>query len=668
MSDSPITPSTRFESYMSDISSNLENIAQKMAPEGTGEDDSGATELYKLEPATRFESYMSDISGKLEQIAQNVTPGGGGGGGDGLPTTGGTMSGSIDMDGNAITNLPQTSTSGDAVSYGQVDQMLTEAIDERKLGGSKTAAQVTDGTLNVAANVGMIYNLSEDLTLTDQTKSAFVPNGKTTYPVGSRLVVVEYDGTYRFDAFPGFLDLEKTAQNAEESYQKKQRVPVEFTYSIQASLLILYDGSVVSFDNANYKVTSAVDVSGYDRIYVSACANFGNNYYAFYTSGGTFISGKRVPGNNSTASYYSGEVTVPQNAATVRVAYFTKSGNRLPEHIISHYEYADVDIPTYEKFTEIPGTIASGKYIDDSHTVANANGWNVMTANLDQSDTVLFVSGDAYAMSYYYMFLGENDAFISGGQPPTGTTGSTYIRDVKVVVPAGAKKILVSGNKAYSASRISGYELKKKWAGKKWAAVGDSLTEVNTRTTMHYHDYIAKNTGIEVVNMGVSGSGYRRKNDTNQAFYQRIVNVPTDADVVTIFGSFNDGVTDIGTADDTGTTTVGGCVNATIDALYSVMPTVQLGIVSPTPWSSHNPYDHTDGNDYADLLEAICKKRSIPFLNLYYESNLRPWDSTFIPLAYSKDDGGGVHPDETGHKIIAPRFEAFLDSLLQSSS
>lgn len=34
------------------------------------------------------------------------------------------MSGSIDMDGNSITDLPQTSTSGDAVSYGQVAQMV----------------------------------------------------------------------------------------------------------------------------------------------------------------------------------------------------------------------------------------------------------------------------------------------------------------------------------------------------------------------------------------------------------------------------------------------------------------------------------------------------------------------------------------------------------------
>lgn len=127
MSDSPITPATRFESYMADIVWNLDQIAQNMTQEGSGEENPGGLELYKLKPSTRFESYMADISGKLEEIAQNVTPGGGGGGGDGLPTTGGTMSGAINMDGNAITNLPQASASGDAVSYGQVAQMVVGA-------------------------------------------------------------------------------------------------------------------------------------------------------------------------------------------------------------------------------------------------------------------------------------------------------------------------------------------------------------------------------------------------------------------------------------------------------------------------------------------------------------------------------------------------------------
>ena len=46
---------------------------------------------------------------------------------------------------------------------------------------------------------------------------------------------------------------------------------------------------------------------------------------------------------------------------------------------------------------------------------------------------------------------------------------------------------------------------------KKWVVVGDSLTEKNNRATKNYHDYISEEVGINVINMGVGGTGYKRK-------------------------------------------------------------------------------------------------------------------------------------------------------------
>lgn len=206
-----------------------------------------------------------------------------------------------------------------------------------------------------------------------------------------------------------------------------------------------------------------------------------------------------------------------------------------------------------------------------------------------------------------------------------------------------------------------------RWTGKKWVCVGDSLTEVNVRTTKHYFDYIADATGITTVNMGLSGSGYAKKADTNQAFYQRISNVPVDADVVTIFGSGNDGSSglDIGSPTDSGTTTLCGCINTTIDTLIEIMPTVSLGIVAPTPWVGQQPSNTTSWMaQYVDAIKTICEYRSIPFLDLYHSSNLRPWTEEGRAACYSKDEGNGVHPDENGHKLIAPRFKAFLETLI----
>ena len=206
---------------------------------------------------------------------------------------------------------------------------------------------------------------------------------------------------------------------------------------------------------------------------------------------------------------------------------------------------------------------------------------------------------------------------------------------------------------------------KNKWIDKKWVAVGDSLTAVNTRTTKHYYDYIEESTGIKVVNMGVSGTGYARGDSYN--FYNRIGNVPTDADVVTIFGSGNDigSGLPIGNPTDNGTDSLCGYINGTIDKLIAIMPTVNLGIVSPTPWVGYAPsISNNTMLLYSKALKEICEIRSIPFLDLYHCSNLRPWTEEGRNACYSKDDGDGVHPDENGHKLIAPRFKAFLETLI----
>jgi lysophospholipase L1-like esterase len=201
------------------------------------------------------------------------------------------------------------------------------------------------------------------------------------------------------------------------------------------------------------------------------------------------------------------------------------------------------------------------------------------------------------------------------------------------------------------------------WRDKKWTCLGDSLTEHNLRTKLNYHDYIAQTTGINVTNLGKSGSGYM--SNAGYRFYERVSLVPTDSDVVTIFGSGNDLSFTLGEPTDTGTSTICGAINITIDNLVARMPRVSLGIVAPTPWE---PYPPTLTNNamalYVNALKTICENRSIPFLDLYHESNLRPWTAEGRAACYSKDNGGGTHPDEYGHKLIAPRFKAFLEELL----
>lgn len=283
-----------------------------------------------------------------------------------------------------------------------------------------------------------------------------------------------------------------------------------------------------------------------------------------------------------------------------------------------------------------------------------------------------YVSGSMTWGNAVYAWYDENKVFISGYAAAEGSTVTKLVNEL-VLAPQNAAYIRVCRWTTNQEGKVNNVYLSvignssSNWGGKKWVCVGDSLTEHNSKATMNYHDYVAQATGIEVVNMGVSGTGYKRQEDNGNAFYQRVENIPIDADVITIFGSGNDGAywgSALGTASDTTTDTIGGCINITIDNILSRIPLAVIGIVSPCPWGDYPPSTNNAMKRYSNLLKEICELRGIPFLNLYLNSGLRPWDETFRELAYSRDNGGSVHPDENGHKLIAPRFKAFLESLI----
>ena len=318
----------------------------------------------------------------------------------------------------------------------------------------------------------------------------------------------------------------------------------------------------------------------------------------------------------------------------------------------------------------LTGLATQNTLITNNGVIASAGSNNYRTTKYTiESGKEYIISGNANYGNAIWCFYDSSDSVVEVGE--LAAVGSTFTTktDVSVTSPNNAAYLIIAWNVTQfePVCKTSGeLILKRKWLGKKWVCVGDSLTEANTRTTKHYFDYISEKTGITTVNMGVSGTGYARGSGDNNAFYQRISSCPTDADVVTIFGSFNDlgAGLEIGTVDDTGTTTLAGCINTTITNLQTVIPLVNLGIVAPTPWDTTQPSDSGQAYNYVNMLKKICERRSIPFLDLWRCSNLRPWDSDFRTLAYSKDEGSGTHPDENGHLLIAPRFEGFLDTLL----
>ena len=227
--------------------------------------------------------------------------------------------------------------------------------------------------------------------------------------------------------------------------------------------------------------------------------------------------------------------------------------------------------------------------------------------------------------------------------------------------------------------------------GKLWCPFGDSLTDVNGTATKKYWKWISDELGIDTHVMGHSGSGYYQSNNEGKAWYQRANEIPTNVDVITLFGSGNDssfcqklqsGKGSLGNWNDqwsdqwsdsdlnlfaTDRTDISYCalVNHTIDNILKRNPFVKIGIITPSPWKDGQPNESYTPimKRISDALIEIAERRGIPYLDLYRCSQLRPNDEYFRNNVFF--NGDGVHPNNFGHeKYLYPQIREFLKKLI----
>ena len=224
------------------------------------------------------------------------------------------------------------------------------------------------------------------------------------------------------------------------------------------------------------------------------------------------------------------------------------------------------------------------------------------------------------------------------------------------------------------------------WSNLTWLLVGDSLTEVNYRANTHYYDCVHDQTNISFINTGRSGKGYAN----GDYFYSVFHNLSNTAfSFATIFGSGNDvryeaisslssaaSWTDaLGNINDSGTSTICGYINRAINEFQLRAPSKKIGIVTPTPWKNGSAQgvsltDEETNNrlrTYSEKLVQIAQARGIPYLDLFNNSGLDPWDADFRDEYYKENgvlDDYGVHPNSKGHKLISSMFLSFLNQYL----
>ena len=224
-------------------------------------------------------------------------------------------------------------------------------------------------------------------------------------------------------------------------------------------------------------------------------------------------------------------------------------------------------------------------------------------------------------------------------------------------------------------------------SGKKWTAIGDSWTQIHSDKNQSYVDYVSQITGVTAKNAGAGGTGYVAggANNWNNQFYKH--EIPNNSDIYTIFGSFNDAYATnfkFGKKSDTGTDTLWGAMLAKINHVYDANPDALICVIPPGPWGAINPFvnnkmsslcAHDDSGinempinewaeQYVSTLAEFAKAYSLPLLDLYHGSGLRPWNNNFINSYYhGTNDTDTTHPNAKAmQKYIAPRIASFIES------
>lgn len=266
--------------------------------------------------------------------------------------------------------------------------------------------------------------------------------------------------------------------------------------------------------------------------------------------------------------------------------------------------------------------------------------------------------------------------------PDSNKEGSFGIapETLTVVIPQGGAKLAINSitSNGITVRKMTGAKNSKSLTGYKWQVIGDSWTALHDNFSV-YSDYIAQRTGITTSYKAVGGTGYiANNNGASDNFQTR--SYDNNADIYTIFGSFNDAwaFSDFGSSSSQTAGSLAAAVQTTIDKIISTNTGAKIGIIAPGPWGTFNPHNTgsvsgtsiTNAADFAEkyvnVLKEMAEYNSLPFLDLYHASNLKPWNSNFVNDYYhGTGETDDTHPNTNGQKIISYPIQNFIETILR---
>ena len=270
------------------------------------------------------------------------------------------------------------------------------------------------------------------------------------------------------------------------------------------------------------------------------------------------------------------------------------------------------------------------------------------------------------------------DTFNSSTDTTINVIGGGYVNVTADVLPTSVILKNVKYTEKQNIGTTTPSSSTKEFEGLKWGVVGDSLSDSSINADTKYHKIIKEKTGITIQELAKGGTGYTAGYATNDTYYDRILTLDEDCDIVTLFGSVNDWKNnqyntlckEIGTISDTFDdsksvieNTFYANLNRTFDTLVNRVPKAQIIVFGAMPYYGVN---QTYFKNVRDALIAVCNDRHIPYNDMFDSTGFyRIMNNGIYAQAYTTDysetnyetQTSFGHPNNLAHKkIIAPMF------------
>jgi len=242
-------------------------------------------------------------------------------------------------------------------------------------------------------------------------------------------------------------------------------------------------------------------------------------------------------------------------------------------------------------------------------------------------------------LSGFYSYV--SDESMAGKQVVTTVLPLVYQEILANKKLIEVNKLLSDANSFYRNPRLY---------SKKWHTLGDSITATNT---YGYNFVLVARYAMVHGNYGISGT--KLGGTDSDSMVNRFGTMSNDADIITVYGGTNDKTQGlaIGTFSDTTNATFYGSLHLICQGLIDKYPTKKIGFITPMQTTA------SDGTlPYVDAIIAVCANYAIPVLDLYRKGGISRQESQRAALIADY-----IHPNATGHALLADKVESFLLSL-----